>query len=94
MRFEWDEAKNTINKRKHGYSFEVAATIWRGPVVTEVDFRNYGEERLRTLGVVGNTVVLLVVHLEDDETIRIISARKADPGERKRYYEKIYRSKW
>jgi uncharacterized protein len=90
MKFEWDPAKELANIAKHGLSFELAKTIWKGPIYTIVDYRyEYGETRFQTTGSLASLVVVLVVHTEDDETIRIISARKATPNERKIYYAEI-----
>ena len=90
MKFEWDPAKELANIAKHGLSFELAKTIWKGPIYTIVDYRfEYGETRFQTTGTLASLVVVLVVHTEDDETIRIISARKATPNERKTYYAEI-----
>lgn len=95
IRFAWDETKNRSNQRKHdGIAFEVAAQVFRDPLrLTRQDRIEDGEERWQTLGVVHGVTVLLVAHTitEDDdegepvEVIRIISARRATPRERKRY---------
>lgn len=93
--FVWDEIKNRSNQRKHGgIAFEMAAQVFRDPLrLTRHDRIEDGEERWQTLGVVHGVTVLLVAHTitEDDdegepvEVIRIISARRATPRERKRY---------
>ena len=93
--FTWDETKNRSNQRKHdGIAFEMAAQVFRDPFrLTRQDRIEDGEERWQTLGVVHGVTVLLVAHTitEDDdegepvEVIRIISARRATPRERKRY---------
>ncbi|MHB1669366.1 BrnT family toxin [Thiomonas sp.] len=96
MRFEWDEAKNRANQRKHGVSFEEAAHVFHDPLQVSVQDRiEGGEQRWQTFGLVGGVVLLMVVHTvhEDDvhgqsiEVIRIISARRADRTERQRYEE-------
>lgn len=91
MDFEWDEDKNKANIGKHGVSFEKARRIFEGPVVTKVDTRfDYGELREVSLGMVDGILILTVVHAEPKEdTIRIISARKANKQERKIYESKI-----
>ena len=75
MRFEWDESKDRANIAKHGIGFE--------------DRVVEGEERLHAIGHVGR--VLLVVHTVREEglgaIVRIVSARKATPTERKLYEE-------
>jgi len=89
QRFEWDPVKAASNIRKHGIAFDVAALVFSDPlVVIDQDRVENGEYRWRAVGVVRMTL-LVVVHTErtdnDEEIIRIISARRADPGERKRY---------
>lgn len=93
-RFTWDEAKNRSNQKKHdGIAFEEAAYVFRDPFrLTRQDRIEDGEERWQTIGVVHGVTVLLVAHTitEDDdgetiEEIRIISARRATPKERKHY---------
>lgn len=90
MEFEWDEAKNQRNIRKHQVSFQTAMLVFADPLHVSVQDRvENGEARWQTLGVVHGQTLLLVAHtvLDDDEVeiIRIISARKADAKERKRY---------
>jgi uncharacterized DUF497 family protein len=90
MRFEWDPQKNTLNRAKHGVSFETAALVFEDPLsVTAIDVAIDDEERWHTIGKVNGIVLLLVVHTvkdsEGEEVIRIISARKATAPERKRY---------
>ena len=95
LRFDWDEIKNRSNQRKHdGIAFEMAVQVFRDTFrLTRQDRIEDGEERWQTLGVVHGVTVLLVAHTitEDDvegdavEVIRIISARRATPRERKRY---------
>jgi len=81
--FEWDEDKNAQNRAKHGISFEEAATIFEGPVLTKFDETHYSEVREVSFGLLGGIIVACVVHTERDGRIRIISARKATPRERK-----------
>jgi uncharacterized DUF497 family protein len=95
-RFEWDPDKAASNRRKHGISFETAMRAFADPfALTAQDRIEGGESRWQTLGLVGGIVLLLVAHTvrEEDEdgsmveVIRIISARKADRTERRRYEE-------
>jgi uncharacterized DUF497 family protein len=88
LQFNWNLDKARINLRKHGVSFDEAKSIWQGPYITEVDDRqDYGEVRYVTLGVVSNSrKVLHVTHIDEGNTIRIISARKASKREVERYY--------
>jgi len=91
MRFTWDERKNAGNFAKHGVSFERAALIFDDPRALSLPDDYELEERWLTIGLVNGVVVLVVVHTlwmpgnEDDEEIRIISARKATRREREIY---------
>jgi uncharacterized DUF497 family protein len=91
-RFEWHEAKALSNLRKHGVSFETAAQAFDDPF-SILDISGYvdGEERLRLTGATYDWVLLIVIHLTwyegDVEVVRIISARTADPHERRTYEE-------
>ena len=84
MTFEWDEKKNAINKKKHGISFEEAMTVFYDPdaLVT------HDEDRFLILGISEALHLLIVCHCyrEANETIRIISARKANKTEARQYY--------
>lgn len=87
MAFEWDEAKDAENLRKHGIRFEEAREIFNGPTLTWFDDRyEYGEIRETSLGMLGASVVLYVVHTDREGVTRIVSARKATKKERQRYY--------
>jgi uncharacterized DUF497 family protein len=87
IEFEWDEAKADDNLRKHGVSFEFAATAFRDPFGIEwIDDREaYGEVRTIPLGMADGTV-LVVVYTERESRIRLISARRATRYEQDRYY--------
>jgi uncharacterized DUF497 family protein len=88
VEFEWDEAKNRANRRKHGISFEEAQLIFDGLVLTQFDERvDYGELREITLGMLAGMLVISVVHTDRYAATRIISARFATPMEREVYYE-------
>jgi uncharacterized protein len=94
LRFEWDKAKNEVNKAKHGIDFETAQLVFDDPFcVTFVERSNDGEERWHAIGSIQTVIVLVVVHtywLENsDEVIRIISARRATRRERKLYAQAI-----
>jgi uncharacterized protein len=81
-RFEWYPAKNAANIKKHGISFEEAATIFNGPMLSGRD-DSAGEPREKSFGLIGGLVVVCVIHTDRDDRIRIISARKATANERK-----------
>lgn len=86
MDFEWDEAKNATNVRKHGIDFVDAVRIFDGIVVTKIDDRfDYGEVRRITTGVVSGLVILTVVHTDRQGRTRMISARLASLKERRDY---------
>ena len=86
LRFEWDEEKNEINKRKHGISFETAIHIFEDENRIEIYDREHSidEDRYNTIGLVKN--VIFVVYTERGEAIRMISARPASALERSLYY--------
>jgi uncharacterized DUF497 family protein len=89
MKFEWDENKCESNIHKHGVDFADLEPLFQGETVTIIDDRyDYGEDRFVTLGLL-NGVVIVVVHTEADDTIRIISARKATSYEEESYFKEI-----
>lgn len=86
MRYTWDEAKRQSNLRKHGLDFADAEKVFNGPLVLFEDQRvDYGEQRMIGIGLL-DFLVVLVVHVEADDEIRIISMRKADSDETDLYY--------
>ncbi len=89
MRIEWDPRKARANLRKHKVSFEEAATAVSDPMsATGADpDHSVTEDRYITFGISARGRLLVVVHTEKHETIRIISARLASRGERKLYEE-------
>ena len=90
MRFEWDETKNRVNIRKHGIDFADVPVMFRQPLVTFLDPRkDYGEDRWIGIGLL-KTVAAVVVFTEPaEDTVRIISARKATHHEENIYHDKI-----
>ena len=91
--FDWDPEKARINKAKHGVSFKAAKLVFFDPdLYTRRDHESV-EERWRTVGLVGTTTLLLVVHADrfvdtsgtTVEVIRIISARRVTRSERLEY---------
>lgn len=83
----WDPVKARLNTEKHGIDFEEAATVFRDPLLLTMPDPEHSqeEERWIALGKSVRQLLLVVVHTEDERTIRIISARKAEPRERRRY---------
>ena len=87
MNFIWDETKRQTNLQKHGLDFADAEKVFNGPLVLFEDTReNYGEQRMIGIGLL-DYIVVLVVHVESDDAIRIISMRKADSDETDLYYK-------
>ncbi len=85
MEFQWDTAKDETNRRKHGIGFREAAEIFRDFVlVIEDTRRDYGERRFIAVGEYGGGVIKLVF-TERENSIRIISAWKANSNDRKNY---------
>lgn len=89
MRFEWDEDKNRSNLGKHKVSFETAISVFDDQCTLSIlDRVVEGEERWQTLGMAAD-VMLIVAHTwsdkDGDELIRVISARRATPRERRAY---------
>ncbi len=85
--FEWDDRKSKGNIKKHGVSFEEASTVFGDPLARTFDDPYHSEEEHRelTIGLSLRRRLLLVVHTERSEYLRIISARPATPKERKSY---------
>ena len=87
MKVEWDPKKTSSNLRKHGIDFADAVIALEDENALTIEDRYHNELRFKTLGLDPNLKVLLVVHAEaGEETIRIISARKADRPEMEQYY--------
>jgi uncharacterized DUF497 family protein len=86
--FEWDDDKAARNWRDHGVSFEMAREAFRVAFAVEwVDAeQDPGEERYAMIGMVENRL-LFVAYVMRGERIRIISARKAEPFERRKYHD-------
>jgi uncharacterized DUF497 family protein len=87
MHFEWDRAKADVNRRKHKVAFDEAASVFYDPLSATFPDPDSSriEERLVTIGQSSRQRLLVVVHKEQGETIRIISARLATAHERKRH---------
>jgi len=88
LTFEWDESKNETNQTKHGVSFEEASSVFSDELARLIPDPDHsdGEERFILMGLSRQFRVLTVCHCERDEnTVRIISARKADRLERRQY---------
>jgi uncharacterized protein len=89
MRFIWDEPKRQANLNKHGVDFTDAERVFAGPTFTfEDDREDYGEQRWVTLGLLGVKVVV-IVHTETAEEIRVISMREADKDEQLLFFTNL-----
>ena len=87
MQVEWDPDKAALNLQKHGVDFADAVIALEDENALTIEDHGHDEQRFKTLGLGPNLSVLFVVHAErDEETIRIISARKADRTETRQYY--------
>ena len=91
IRFQWNKNKNLANIKKHKVSFDEAKTVFfdgNARLIPDPE-HSIDEERFIILGISNNLKLLIVVHTykENDEVIRIISARKATKSENKYYHE-------
>ena len=92
MNFDWDENKNKINIQKHNIDFTDVIDMFNHPMLTLEDTREaYGEARWISIGWLTSLVGVVVYTEQVDDTIRIISARKATKQEVK-HYEKSLRN--
>lgn len=87
--FEWDRRKAASNFKKHGVTFEEAASAFGDPLSLTIYDPDHSEEedRFILIGQSGRRRLVVVAHTDKSDTIRIISARPATRGERT-YYEK------
>ena len=88
MQFEWDEAKAARNLARHGIDFDEASEVFFDPLHIEIeDVRfEYGERRMKAIGEFRGRL-FVVVFTQRQDAVRIISARKAEPYERREYRE-------
>ena len=88
LEFECDAVKAARNEADHGVTFEMARGVFKDPFAIELldDREDYGEDRYVIIGMVDNRL-LYVAYAMKDEAIRIISARGAEPHERRQYHE-------
>ena len=91
LKFEWDDNKNHINKKKHDVDFDEAKTVFYDVNALVIDDPEHSqdEERFIILGMSNKPSLLVVCHCyrQSETVIRIISARKATKTETKQYYE-------
>ena len=87
--FEYDERKAWINLKKHRVSFEEAMTVFTDPLSLTIPHPLHSEDEERRI-IIGQSLkkrLIVVVHIDHGEKIRIISARRPTAGERKQYEE-------
>ena len=90
MRFEWDQAKNRTNLRKHGLDLAEAVEMFFGHLLIRPDTReDYGEDRWIGIGITKGRIAFVPSTESSQGTIRIISLRKASNEERKEYEKTI-----
>ena len=91
MRFDWDSTKAESNKRKHGVSFEEARTVFyeAGALIFDDSDHSDDEERFLLMGpdIAGRVLVVVHCYRQDDDVVRIISARPATRREREVFLE-------
>jgi uncharacterized DUF497 family protein len=91
--FRWDDAKAAANYANHGVTFEAARDVFKDPFAIEQmdDRQNCGEERWTILGIAQDRLLLVAYAMRND-SIRIISARGAEPYEKREYHERNARN--
>jgi len=87
--FEWDPVKARQNVAKHGVSFAEAATVFGDPLSLTISDPDHSraERRFITIGLSSGDRLLVIVHTDRPDRIRLISARQATRAERKAYEE-------
>jgi len=89
MNFNWDPAKRQTNLKKHGLDFAEAERVFSGETFTFKDDRfAYNEQRFISMGLLRGDVVI-IAHTETQDTIRIISMRRAEKHEQKLYFANL-----
>jgi uncharacterized protein len=87
-KFQWNDAKAARNVADHGVTFESARSVFKDPFALDWldESENYGEDRFAAIGL-SEGRMLFVAYTMKGEAIRIISARLAEPFERRKYHE-------
>ena len=90
MRFSWDPAKNRLNVRRHGLTFEDAIRIFDGQTVEELDDRfDYEEVRVYAIGVAHGLELTVIYTDRENETRHIIPARRSTQSERGAFWKSL-----
>ncbi len=86
--FEWDDLKAATNHAEHGVTFDMARLVFRDPFAIDWfdERRDYGEDRYAIIGMAEGRLLYVAFTMRGDHT-RIISARGAEPHERRQYHE-------
>lgn len=92
LRFDWDPNKAATNIRDHGVTFSEASTVFADPLAGIEDDPEHSEteERYLIIGMSKKFRILVVVFMERNDAIRIISSRRATKNEREEYEERHY----
>ncbi|GFM37726.1 hypothetical protein DSM19430T_24100 [Desulfovibrio psychrotolerans] len=86
MRFDWDDTKRRANVAKHDIDFTLAAEMLQcAPHLVRDSRKEYGEDRCQAVGEQDGMVLVVVFTMRDDNVFRIISARRANARERRKY---------
>ena len=94
MKFIWDRRKNEANIRKHELDFADAYKVFESPMLVGLDDReDYGEDRWIGVGLMENRVVVILFTEPEEDTVRVISFRKATTDERDNY-EQEYKNQF
>ena len=94
MKLTWDKQKNSANVEKHGLDFSDARQVFEAPMLVRLDDRkDYGEDRWVGIGLMDMRVVVIVFTEPKENTIRVISFRKATSDERQQY-EQTYKNEF
>ena len=89
MHFTWNESKRQVTLQRRGLDFAQAEQVFVGPTFTfEDDREEYGEQRWVTLGLL-NGIVVVIVHTETVDEIRVISMRKAEKDEQRLFFSNL-----
>jgi len=91
LQFEWDPRKAKVNLAKHGVSFEEAMTVFGDLLARIFDDEEHSEDEKREI-IIGHSIqqhLVLVSFTCVEDTIRLLSARKATRQERKDYEENV-----
>ena len=90
LRFTWDPNKNAINARRHGIALEDAKRVFEGLTVEREDDRfDYGETRVYAIGLVNGLEITVIYTDRDDDERHLISAWRAEPHERRYFWQHL-----